>query len=331
MNSIKTNTRVNQLSFGSPNSSLELEQIALEPLAAGNVRVQIEATNINPSDRLSIYGIGQYRRTHVPPRVPGFEAVGRIVEINDIDQTAFHIGQKVLVAKSGTWQTYVDTLTENIFPLPEHLENGYACQLYINALTAWAIVTKVAKLTKQDVVIINAGNSAIGKIFAQLSYSLGFTLLAISSAPERYPYRSISVLDANQDLQSQIHALGLPQPNVAFDAIGGKRGTELIQVLHNAGSYINYGTLSLAPYESDFFQFMKQNNINFSTFFLRNWEESIGKVTRKQIFAEMLEHLMENQIQFDVARYLPLEQYQAALALIEDESTRLQGKVILTM
>ncbi|MFM2624735.1 zinc-dependent alcohol dehydrogenase family protein [Vibrio owensii] len=330
-NSTKTNTRVNQLGFGSPSASLVLEHVELEPLALGKVRVQIEATNINPSDRLSIQGVGQYRRTHVPPRVPGFEAVGRVVEINDPHQTEFYIGQKVLVAQSGAWQSYVDAPAENVFAVPEDLENGYACQLYINALTAWVITTKVAKLGKKDVVIINAGNSAIGKIFAQLSHSLGFTLIAISSAPERYPFDSIAVLDSKQDLQSQIDARELLQPNVAFDAIGGKVGTELIQVVRHSGTYINYGTLSLTPYETAFFACMKQSNIDFSTFFLRYWEESVGKTVRKQIFAEMLEHFMEHQIQLDVDCYLLLEQFQRAFELIEDESVTLQGKIILTM
>ncbi|MHA2847663.1 zinc-dependent alcohol dehydrogenase family protein [Vibrio harveyi] len=330
-NSHKTNTRVNQLSFGSPSVSLVLEHVELEPLALGKLRVQIEATNINPSDQLSIQGVGQYRRVHVPPRVPGFEAVGRVVEINDPHQTEFQIGQKVLVAQSGAWQSYVDAPEENVFAVPEELENGYACQLYINALTAWVITTHVAKLSKDDVVIINAGNSAIGKIFAQLSHSRGFTLIAISSAPERYPYDSIAVLDSKQDLQSQIDARELPQPNVAFDAIGGKLGTELIQIVRNSGIYINYGTLSLTPYEPAFFACMKQNNIDFSTFFLRYWEESVGKTVRKQVFAEMLEHFMEHQIQLDVDCYLPLEQFQSAFELIEDEAVTLQGKIILTM
>ncbi|EKO3834536.1 zinc-dependent alcohol dehydrogenase family protein [Vibrio harveyi] len=331
INSHKTNTRVNQLSFGSPSESLVLEHVELEPLALGKVRVQIEATNINPSDRLSIQGVGQYRRTHVPSRVPGFEAVGRVVEINDPHQSEFQIGQKVLVAQSGAWQSYVDAPEENVFAVPEELENGYACQLYINALTAWVITTHVAKLSKDDVVIINAGNSAIGKIFAQLSHSRGFTLIAISSAPERYPYDSIAVLDSKQDLQSQIDARELPQPNVAFDAIGGKLGTELIQIVRNSGTYINYGTLSLTPYKPAFFACMKQNNIDFSTFFLRYWEESVGKTVRKQVFAEMLEHFMEHQIQLDVDRYLLLGQFQRAFELIEDETVTLQGKIILTM
>ncbi len=180
------NTRVNQFCFGQPKTSLSLEKEPLKPLAQGKVRVRLEATNINPSDLLSIHGVGQYRRAHVPPRVPGFEAVGRVVEVSAVGQTGFQVGQKVLVAMSGTWQYYIDASPENLFPLPESLDNGYACQLYINALTAWVITTKVAKLNKSDVVIINAAGSAIGKIFAQLAHSLGFTLIAVTSKPVRY-------------------------------------------------------------------------------------------------------------------------------------------------
>ncbi|TON78732.1 alcohol dehydrogenase, partial [Vibrio parahaemolyticus] len=55
------NTRVNQFCFGQPKTSLSLEKEPLKPLAQGKVRVRLEATNINPSDLLSIHGVGQYR------------------------------------------------------------------------------------------------------------------------------------------------------------------------------------------------------------------------------------------------------------------------------
>jgi len=325
------NTRVQQLSFGQPKESLLLDSIALEPLQESKVRVRIEATNINPSDLLSIHGVGQYRRTHVPPRVPGFEAVGRVVEFNAPNQSVLQVGQKVLVATSGTWQTYVDVLPDNLFYLPEDLDNGYACQLYINALTAWVITTKITQLGEDDVVIINAGCSAIGKIFAQLSMTLGFTLIAVTSKPQRYPYGSIAVLDAKQNLNSQIQSLKLRTPSVAFDAIGGKEGFDLINTLSKTGTYINYGTLSLGPYETAFFESMRRNNIDFMTFFLRCWEESVGKAARKEVFYEMLAHFIENEVSLNVDRYLPLEDFHTALELVEIESSSLQGKIILTM
>ena len=53
----------------------------------------------------------------------------------------------------------------------------------INALTAWVITTKVAKLNKEDVVIINAAGSAIGKIFAQLAPPLFCNAICYFNGP----------------------------------------------------------------------------------------------------------------------------------------------------
>ncbi len=320
------NTRINQFRFGEPKDSLKLEQVALGALTADKIRVQIEATNINPSDLLSIHGVGQYKHSHQPPRVPGFEAVGRVVESSYAE---FAVNQRVLVATSGTWQKYIDVSPGDLFHLPKHLENGYACQLYINALTAWVLIKEVAKLTREDVLIINAGSSAIGKIFSQLSISLGFKIIVVTSQTKRYQTATSWVLDANNDLVYQIRALGLPQPTVAFDAVGGKPGTELIHTLGSKGRFINYGTLSLDFYEPRFFEYAKSQHIDFSTFFLRYWEEAEGKDVRRDKFTTMLDHFITNDIQLDVDRYFPLEQVQTAIDLIESKTIRLDGKIIL--
>ncbi|MEZ8291801.1 zinc-dependent alcohol dehydrogenase family protein [Vibrio sp. 10N.237.312.B06] len=301
MTDTKQNTRISQFRFGQPKESLKLEHVALGALDKDKVRVQIEATNINPSDLLSIYGVGQYKHSHQPPRVPGFEAVGRVVESSHAE---FATNQRVLVATSGTWQNYVDVSPDDLFQIPQHLENGYACQLYINALTAWVLTTEVAKLTQEDVLIINAGRTAIGKIFSQLSESLGFKIIVVTSQPKQYP-------------------------TVAFDAIGGSPGTDLIHTLSNKGRFINYGTLSLGFYEPRFFEHAKSQDIDFSTFFLRYWEEVEGKGVRRDKFTTMLDHFITNDIQLDVDRYLPFDEVQTAIDLIESKTTRLNGKIIL--
>lgn len=188
------------------------------------------------------------------------------------------------MATTDTWQRYIGVSPDNLFTIPPHLDSGYACQLYINALTAWVLTTKIAQLKKDDVLIINAGSSAIGKIFAQLSSSLGFTLIVVTSKPENYPYDSNYVLDAKVDLLIQIKQLDLPIPNIAFDTIGGKAGTELIHTVGNNGRYINYGTLSLEFYEPLFFEYTKKHNFDFSTFFLLYWENAVGKVSGAESF-----------------------------------------------
>ena len=137
------------------------------------------------------------------------------------------------------------------------------------------------------------------------------------------------MLDAKNDLVAQIQKLGLPQPTVAFDAIGGSPGTDLIYTLGNKGRFINYGTLSLDFYEPTFFEHAKSQGIDFSTFFLRYWEEAEGKGVRREKFTSMLDHFITNDIQLDVDRYLPFDEVQTAIDLIESKTTRLDGKIIL--
>ncbi|NOH31721.1 zinc-dependent alcohol dehydrogenase family protein [Vibrio mediterranei] len=328
MSDTEKNIRVSQIDFGNAKQSLKLESVPLDILDEGLIRVRVEAANINPSDLLSIRGIGQYRHNHQTPRVPGFEAVGTVVESN---HTKFMLGQRVLVAASGTWQKYIDVLPENLFHIPLSLKSGYACQLYINALTAWVLTTEITQLTKEDVVIINAGSSAIGKIFAQLSSSLGFRLIVVTSKPKDYPYSVTHVLDAKINLATQIQRIDAPKPNVAFDAIGGKVGSQLSKTVCKLGRFINYGTLSLEFYEPNFFDFIKNQDIKFNTFFLRHWENAVGSISRREKFMLMLEHFIENQIQLDVDRFVPLHEVLSAIDLIEDESKVLSGKVVLTI
>ncbi|QTH10680.1 alcohol dehydrogenase, partial [Vibrio fluvialis] len=73
----------------------------------------------------------------------------------------------------------------------------------------------------------------------------------------------------------------------------------------------------------------KNLNIEFSTFFLRYWENAVGKDIRREKFSMMLDHFITNGIQLDVDRCIPLEQIQDAIKLIESNSTNLHGKIIL--
>ncbi|MDN3682795.1 hypothetical protein QWZ04_21045 [Vibrio tapetis subsp. quintayensis] len=72
-------------------------------------------------------------------------------------------------------------------------------------------------------------------------------------------------------------------------------------------------------------------NIEFSTFFLRHWEKAVGRDSRRGAFMMMLCHFMENQMQLDVERHIPLDGVLTAIELIEDESVALNGKIILTI
>ncbi|WP_050747753.1 hypothetical protein [Sodalis glossinidius] len=61
--------------FGQPEAVLSLESTPLVPPTAGQVQVKMIAAPINPSDVIPI--TGAYAHWVSPPRVAGYEALGR--------------------------------------------------------------------------------------------------------------------------------------------------------------------------------------------------------------------------------------------------------------
>lgn len=80
----------------------------------------------------------------------------------------------------GTWQQFVKVPADLAVCIPDFIDDDTASQLYINPLTAWLICTEVLNLGVGDVLLVNACGSSIGRIFAQLSKVLGFSLVAIT-------------------------------------------------------------------------------------------------------------------------------------------------------
>ena len=58
-------------------------------------------------------------------------------------------------------------------------------------------------------------------------------------------------------------------------------------------------------------------------------EAAGGKDVRRDKFTTMLDRFITNDIQLDVDRYLPFDEVQTAIDLIESKTTRLNGKIIL--
>ncbi|MGJ0223596.1 alcohol dehydrogenase catalytic domain-containing protein, partial [Streptococcus pyogenes] len=77
---IKDNQAVFYRSFGCPSQVLRLEQEELPPLER-DYRVEMLIAPVNPSDLIPVRGAYAHRVR--PPRVAGYEGVGRVVEVRN--------------------------------------------------------------------------------------------------------------------------------------------------------------------------------------------------------------------------------------------------------
>ena len=138
---------------------------------------------INPSDLIPV--TGAYRHRISLPSLLGYEGIGRVVEVADLRDTDL-LGKRVLPLRGeGTWQRFVTCLAEHVIQVPDNISDFEATMAYINPLTARILCKEVFDLKAEDTLLINAGNSFIGSIFAQLSKIMGFQLISIVRKTEQ--------------------------------------------------------------------------------------------------------------------------------------------------
>lgn len=318
--------------FGSPESVLKVERKNIQPPTNGEVLVRMKVRPINPSDLIPIRGAYSHRVSL--PNIPGYEGIG-IVEDVGASVSQELIGKRVLPLRGeGTWQEFVKTSAEFAVPIPNSIDDYTASQLYINPVTAWIICTEVLKLAPNDVLLVNACGSAIGRIFAQLSKVLGFRLIAVTRN-NNYT-KDLLQLGASHVVNTSETALhdtvmeltnGLGATS-AIDSIGGTDGTELAFCVRPNGIFLTLGLLSGTPV--DWQRISLQAKVNTKLFHLRYWNQQVSVQTWQETFHRLITlindeklTLMQKDSQYD------LLQVKEAV-LFAESSKRNKGKIFLT-
>lgn len=227
--------------FGDPQKVLKVENKCIQRPFEGEVLVRMITSPINPSDLLPIRGAYSHR---IPlPSIPGYEGVGIVEEVGPAVSKEL-IGKRVLPLRGeGTWQDFVKTSAELAIVIPDSIEDHIAAQLYINPVTAWLICTEVLTLKPDDVILVNACGSSIGRILAQLSKILGFKLIAVTRndkyTEELLKLGASYVIDTSRaSLQDTVMELTNGRgAKAAIDSVGGIDGSELAFAYGLTASY----------------------------------------------------------------------------------------------
>lgn len=234
--------------FGNPREVLELEQRVDAPLNHNEIVVRMMFSPINPSDLIPIRGA--YKHRIQLPTIPGYEGVG-IVERIGSSVSTFLLGKRVLPLRGeGTWQQYVKTKANFAIRVPDEIDDEIASQMYINPVTAWLICTEELRLKSDDVLIVNACGSAIGRIFAQLSKVFGYKLIAVVRndihTQELQSLGAWAVINTSQEslvdsVRELTYGIGA---TAGIDSIGGQDGHDLIDSIRPGGTVLSIGLLS---------------------------------------------------------------------------------------
>ncbi|HLT45672.1 MAG TPA: zinc-dependent alcohol dehydrogenase family protein [Rubricoccaceae bacterium] len=250
--------------FGPPAEVLRLDDVPMPEPGPGEVRVRLTHRGINLADLLTIRG--RYGRRPTLPAVGGNEGVG-VVDARGEGVEGLAVGQRVVPLGAGpTWQEYLLAPPERLLPVPAGVSDEAAAQLYVNPLTAWLLLERVADAAESlprtrsggDALVLTAGASAVARCAIQLAARRGLRPIAIVRRGEhadalRALGAEVLVADANgEDARAQLRALVGPDgARAVFDAVAGEAGALALSALRHGGRHVVYGGLSGAPLAVD--------------------------------------------------------------------------------
>ncbi|WHY96748.1 zinc-dependent alcohol dehydrogenase family protein [Peribacillus simplex] len=314
--------------FGNPQKVLKVENKFIQGPFEGEVLVRMTTRPINPSDLLPIRGAYSHR---IPlPSIPGYEGIGIVEEVGPSVSKEL-IGKRVLPLRGeGTWQEYVKTSADLAIVIPDSIEDYIAAQLYINPITAWLICTEVLALKPDDVLLVNACGSSIGRIFAQLAKILGFKLIAVTRnnkyTEELLKLGASYVIDTSQ---SSLHDTVMEWTNgrgakAAIDSVGGIDGSELAFCVRPNGILLTIGLLS--GQSVNWAKISQRTKVNVQMFHLRHWNQQASIQTWHETFNLLMGFINDKRLKFMMpASYYSLQDVQEAII-----ATSNGGKIFLS-
>ena len=149
------------------------------PPKAGEVRVEMLAAPVNPSDLMFVRG--EYGKHPDPPQSPGFEGVGVVKEANAGLFGRFLSGKRVAVfpENGGTWAGSVTLSARRVAPVPSSLPVEQAASFFVNPATAWVMTREVLAVPQGATLLQTAGASSLARMIAKLGRREGFRVASV--------------------------------------------------------------------------------------------------------------------------------------------------------
>ncbi|MGJ8618304.1 MAG: zinc-dependent alcohol dehydrogenase family protein [Sulfitobacter sp.] len=287
--------------FGNPAEVLKVIDVPSEPLATGQVRVEVLRAPINPSDLIQVSG--NYGVKPSLPAVPGNEGLGRIVEGEGTGKLV------LLPAGQGTWATEIISDSKHLIPLPEG-DLDQLSMLMVNPATAHLLLSDFVDLQPGDWVIQSAANSAVGGYLVQLAKDRGINVVNVvrreSAIQGLKDIGADIVLVDGPDLAKEVKTATGAKMKLAVDAVAGATFGRLGACLETGGTLVNYGGMSNEPCSMDASALIF-SDIHVRGFWLVNWFERSEKAARMAVYTTLTKAIASGALHAPIDKHFTLD------------------------
>jgi len=320
--------------FGEPADVLRVREVADPEPGAGEVRVRMIASPVNPSDLMVVRG--RYGVLPRLPATPGFEGVGVVDRAGPGLVGKLVKGKRVAVlnSKGGNWAEYAVIPARQARPVPADLPDDQVATFFVNPASVLAMVRHVLKVPRGEWLLQSAAGSALGRMLIKLAKNDGIRTInvvrrreAIDQLNELGPDAVISSSDG--PIPDQVRRVtGSDGVRYALDPVGGETGMGVFQSLADEGKMLVYGTLSQQPILIDP-RLMIAGHRVVEGFWLGQWMRQQYVPTLLLLFREIGRSIRSGVLATEVGARFPFD--QIADAAREAEVLGRKGKILIDL
>ena len=323
--------RVDEL--GHPSESLHLRNdVDVPEPGEGQVRITVEAGNINFADILLCQGI--YQERPGVPLTPGLETCGRINAVGpgvNLEVGTRIAGMSALPRGGYAEQALIKAHTA--VPVPDDVDSPSATVLFSTFQTAHVGIHHRGQLAAGEWLLVHGASSGVGAAAVQLGVAAGAKVIATASSEAKRAHctelGAHFVLDAgSESLRDEI--MGITDDHgvdVAFDPVGGAVGDITRRVMAWEGRLIVIGFASgdIPSYPGNH---MLVKNYSVIGLYWGAYSDRGAHDIVLAAHADLMEKFRSGKIHADVTKAYALEDVLDALSALE--SRTVTGRLVVT-
>ncbi|MFE3824436.1 SDR family NAD(P)-dependent oxidoreductase [Streptomyces sp. NPDC059092] len=159
--------------------------LAGRPPGPGEIGVEVTAAALNFIDVMK--ALGTYPDPTGGARLLGGECAGRVVSVGP-DVTGYRPGDRVVACVFGSLASQVTVRADHVRPVPDGLGDPEAAALPLAMATAWYGLAELARLERDETVLIHSAAGGVGLAALRVARLLGARVVATagSAAKRRY-------------------------------------------------------------------------------------------------------------------------------------------------
>lgn len=310
---------------------LDFAQVDVPTPEAGQVLIKVIQSGVNPSDLHFIKG--EYGIPRVKGSPAGFEGCGLVAAAGEGAEGL--VGKRVgfIATGSGAWADYALSDVKSCFPVADSVSDDDAAALYVNPLTAIAMVSEV-KESGTESFILSAASSQLCKLIIALAKEEGLRTIALVRRDEQMTHLTelgathVMNVTGKAFLPDMMALMREEKPRVFLDAVADQLSSDIFSGMPNGAEWVIYGKLSRElPTLTQPGQFIFMDK-RIRGFWLTKWLRNQPKETAMAAGMKVQQLFGSGGWKTEVAAHVPIS--RAHEKLPELTSGPNMGKIMLT-